>query len=437
MTQTKRTILYIEDDPASRRLVERTLKHAGYEVLLAATGLEGIDMARSRPPDLILTDINLPDLSGREITTTLRADPRFRKTPIVALTAQGYGEQREMALAAGVDGYLTKPIDVVTLPEQVEYYFDGGKDNIEAERLLDAQTRYTQEVVARLEQRIRKLESANSELRKLDKMKDAFIQVTAHELRTPLTLVYGYTRLFEDSPAVRTLLESDPTMKTIMQGMVDGVERMQSIINEIVTISRIMTQNIDLTLAAINLQQVVRRAVDSYASAIRQRSLNVHLDSSGWPGSMRADGELLALTFSNLVGNAIKYTPDGKDIYVQVHTDEISRMVRVSVRDTGIGIDPADQQTIFERFHVAGDTKLHSTSKTAFRGGGLGLGLAICRGIVLAHAGRIWVVSEKCDPQTLPGSEFIVELPLNLGAGQHSSQNSGSQNSGSQNHAMQ
>src|SRR5690349_5426933 len=106
------TILYIEDDAASRSLVERTLRYGGYRVLIADCGLDGIDTARRETPDLILTDINLPDMSGREITTMLRSDPRFRTIPIVALTAQTLAEQREMTLAAGLTGYMTKPIDV-------------------------------------------------------------------------------------------------------------------------------------------------------------------------------------------------------------------------------------------------------------------------------------------------------------------------------------
>src|SRR5262245_34071549 len=119
------TILYIEDDPASRTLVERTLKHAGYTVLVAERGLEGIDIARRAQPDLVLTDINLPDISGREVTTMLRSDARFQNTPIVALTAQALHEQRELTMASGITGYLTKPIDVEALPDQVEHYLKG------------------------------------------------------------------------------------------------------------------------------------------------------------------------------------------------------------------------------------------------------------------------------------------------------------------------
>lgn len=410
----KRTILYIEDDPSSRTLVERTLKFAGYTVLVADCGLVGIDLARKFKPDLILTDINLPDLSGREITTTLRRDEDFRNTPIVALTAQGYGEQRDMALAAGVNGYLTKPIDVEELPKQIAHYLGGANETLEADRMIEAQTKYAQEVVSRLEQRIRKLEAANHELRKLDKMKDAFIQVTAHELRTPLTLVYGYARLMEDNQHMKAALAADVGLGVLEKGLVDGIERMQKVINEIVTISRIMTQEIDLALGFVNAGTVIRRVIEDYGDALQTRRVTLHVTPDGWPATMRADADMLHLTFSNLVGNAIKYTPDGGHVYISAKVDTLNRLVRFNVRDTGIGIDPIDQATIFERFHVSGDTKLHSTSKVAFRGGGLGLGLAICKGIVGAHGGKIWVESPGYDAEKCPGSEFIVELPLGI-----------------------
>src|SRR5579863_6940610 len=95
------TILYIEDDPGSQILVQRTLAFAGYRVIVASRGIEGLDLAAKEMPDLILMDINLPDLSGREVTTKLRSDERFRSVPIVALTAQSQAGEREKAIVAG------------------------------------------------------------------------------------------------------------------------------------------------------------------------------------------------------------------------------------------------------------------------------------------------------------------------------------------------
>ncbi|RMG96782.1 MAG: response regulator, partial [Chloroflexi bacterium] len=115
-------ILYIEDDHASRRLVERVLTSRGYRVLLASDGLKGIALAREENPQLILMDINLPNMDGREITTRLRSLPNFANTPIIALTANNSPGSRELALAAGCTGFMTKPIDVATFPQKVQEY---------------------------------------------------------------------------------------------------------------------------------------------------------------------------------------------------------------------------------------------------------------------------------------------------------------------------
>jgi signal transduction histidine kinase len=405
-----KTILYIEDDPASRMLVERTLRFAGYQVLVAETGLSGVDMARAHELDLVLTDINLPDISGREVTTMLRSESRFQDIPIVALTAQALEEQRELTMAAGITGYLTKPIDVEALPTQVERYLQGAHDHLDADRLAEAQQRYTQEVVKRLETRIRELEQANETLRRLDKMKDTFIQLTAHELRTPLTLVYGYSRLLEDNPAIKSVLKEDETARTLLRGLVDAIERMQGIVNEILTISRVMTNQIDMTISPFSPAQLVQKVVNSYEPALRSRRLTLVIEPTGWPSKMRGDAELLSLAISNLVSNAIKYTPDDGKITITAAADE--QTIRIRFCDTGIGIAKEEQQRIFDRFHTAGDPLLHSTSKTAFRGGGLGLGLAVCKSIIEAHGGQVWVESAGYDIDRLPGSQFIVSLPL-------------------------
>ncbi len=415
MIATKETILYIEDDPASRQLVERALKHAGYDVLVAERGLDGIDIARRECPDMILTDINLPDISGREITTTLRRDIRFSKVPIVALTAQGYGENQALTMAAGVTGYLAKPVDIEMLIERVGFYLKGGRDKIDEATLSDAQTKYMQEIVGRLETQIRELENSNNMLKRLDKMKDSFIEITAHELRTPLTLVYGYSRLLNDIPAIKDTVASDENTRTMIQGLNDGIKRMQTIINEVVTISRIMTNQIDISIGPINPAAIVQKIMANLQDTLKMRPVNVHFDIAAWPTKMRGDNDLISLMMSNLISNAIKYTPDNGHVYLTATADD--QNIRISIKDTGIGIAKEEQTRVFERFHTAGDTRLHSTSKTAFRGGGLGLGLAVCKAIVEAHGGRIWVESTGFDPVALPGSEFIVQIPTTTALG--------------------
>jgi signal transduction histidine kinase len=406
----KKTILYIEDDPGSQILVQRTLAFAGYRVVVASCGLEGLDAAAREMPDMILMDINLPDLSGREVTTKLRGEERFRGMPIVALTALSQAGEREKAIAAGATGYLTKPIDVDKLPDQVAHYLAGARDIAEAGALMEAHTAYNQEVVNRLESKIRELETSNAELLRLDKIKDDFIQLTAHELRTPLTLVYGYSRLLQESSIVRRLKDESGEVKMFIDGLVDSIERMSAVINEILTVSRITTGRIDLSLGPTNLSEIAEKVVQSFAQAAQQRNLLINFNPGQWPQLIQADSDLIELALSNVIGNAIKYTPDGGVVNL-IARPGLTNVV-LMFQDTGIGISKEDQARIFERFYTAGDTQLHSTSKTAFRGGGLGLGLAISKGIVEAHGGRIWVESEGRDEERLPGSIFYIDLPL-------------------------
>jgi signal transduction histidine kinase len=413
------TVLYIEDDEASRSLVQRVLTYSGYKVLIATRALEGIDLAKKHQPDLILTDINLPDLSGREIIVRLRSDPRLTTVPIVALTAQNHASERDKTFVAGATGYITKPINVETLLGKIDEYLQGYRDSVDAQALQSAQQAYNRELVERLEANVRDLEASNRALRRLDQLKDDFIQLTAHELRTPLTTVYGYSRLVQTSTAVQKIMAEDTEVNACLKGLMDSVERLNRVINEIITISRVASGRIELKLGPTDLEEIMERVVSGYMPVIESRKLVLKYDPTGWPASFFADGALLELAFSNLLSNAIKYTPDGGTITLDAKlTDDT--LIRFSVRDTGIGINPQDQEHIFDRFYTAGDTQLHSSSKTAFRGGGLGLGLAISRGIVEAHGGRIWVESECCDEKRLLGSTFFIEIPLNTMTPGHS-----------------
>ncbi len=131
-----------------------------------------------------------------------------------------------------------------------------------------------------------------------------------------------------------------------------------------------------------------------------------------------ADQAALRKVFYNLVINAIKYTPDGgkitiwgRDVAVN-EKDFPTGAVEVVVSDTGIGIDPSYRDLVFVKFYQTGESALHSSGRSKFKGGGPGLGLAIARGIVEAHEGKIWVESAGCDEKTCPGSQFHVVLPL-------------------------
>ncbi len=119
-------ILYIEDNPGNRMLVRRILMAEDYDVYEAEDGPTGIEAALREKPDLILMDMNLPDLDGYELTKRMRAIPELAKVPIIAMTANVMQGDREKTLAAGCSGYIPKPIDVDELPQQVARFLKAG-----------------------------------------------------------------------------------------------------------------------------------------------------------------------------------------------------------------------------------------------------------------------------------------------------------------------
>jgi signal transduction histidine kinase len=411
MADKLETILYIEDDPASRRLVQRVLGSKGYDVLVADDGLEGITLAREKQPNLILMDINLPNMDGREITTRLRSLPHFSDVPIVALTANHSPGSRELALAAGCSGFMTKPINVTTFPKNVRDYLEGRVDPLTVEEQSHHLQRHAQNLVERLENKITELERANKRLKELDRLKSDFIILVSHELRTPLTLISGYAHLLDEQIKQN---DSAPMPSEMVSGVADGlnlgVTRMREVVNEIISVARITSGALDLVLGPVKIHSLMDQVCAEMTDICMKRQLTLHVGDLTKLPVIEADVKQLKAAIDNVIGNAIKYTPDGGEIYVVGRI--VDDAIDIVIRDTGIGIPVDEQRRIFEQFYVLGAIEHHSTSKSAFQGGGLGLGLAIARGIIEAHNGRIWVESEKRDPQSLPGSTFHVLLPI-------------------------
>lgn len=411
-SQKKATILYIEDDRGSQRLVKRVLENHGYNIFIAGEGLEGIAIARQEKPNLILMDINLPTMDGQEITTRLRSLPNFSDIPIVAVTANTSPGSRQQALAAGCTGFLTKPIDVHEFPRQVESFLTGRTDMLAHEERSQHLEIYAQRLVQRLEDKIRELEAANQKLRDLDRMKSDFIILVSHELRTPLTLISGYAYLLKE----RTNREDETHHQSVVDianGLSMGVERLGQVVNEIISVSRIASGALDLAFSPTRLSILIKQIMIDIRKSVAARDLVINVTDLTALPMIDADGSQLRVAIQNVINNAIKYTPDGGEI--NIRAELVGDAVDIIIQDTGIGIAPEQQRAIFEQFHVLGSIEHHSTSKSAFQGGGLGLGLPIAKGIIEGHNGRIWVESEGYDPERTLGSTFHILLPIKQG----------------------
>jgi len=120
--ETNGTILYIEDNPDNRLLVKRILLSEGYTLLEAKDGKEALDLLKSAYPDLILMDINMPDMDGYTLTAKIKALPGFGRIPILAVTANVMRGDKEKTLEAGCDGYIQKPLDIDQLTREIEKF---------------------------------------------------------------------------------------------------------------------------------------------------------------------------------------------------------------------------------------------------------------------------------------------------------------------------
>jgi signal transduction histidine kinase len=274
------------------------------------------------------------------------------------------------------------------------------------DRLRDAD----QQAIDELRQANVELTRMLRQLERLDRTKSDFIRVSAHELRTPVASLMGYTQMIQDNPAV----EEHADLKTLVQGVRAGAERLHRVFNSILDLSRLMTEGIEVRRSPVSFPVVLRGVHTEFKQALEERSLDLEIAGVDELPFYIGDPDMLYKVFYHLVNNAIKYTPDGGHIIVigkVVGASDLGQCVEVMVEDTGIGIAPEDIDLIFEKFYRTGEVELHSSGTTTFKGGGPGLGLAIAKGIVQAHGGRIWAESSGCDEETCPGSKFVVQLP--------------------------
>jgi signal transduction histidine kinase len=265
------------------------------------------------------------------------------------------------------------------------------------------------------------LTKANAELNKLQQAKIDFISIAAHELKTPLTLIYGYTNMLREMAA-----RGDDTTQAapLLDGIMRGTERLSAIVEDMLDVSVIDTEALSLHIEKVSLATAVGIIAAQNARNLEERKQTIHIGELSRLPYIEIDARRLHQILGHLVNNAIKYTPDGGEIFIDGRRlpsgDGTGKggwltggdFVELTVRDTGIGIAPEDRERIFEKFFRVGKSTLHSSGKVKFKGAGPGLGLPIARGLAEAHGGRLWAESPGHDEVNCPGSTFHLLLPM-------------------------
>jgi signal transduction histidine kinase len=235
-----------------------------------------------------------------------------------------------------------------------------------------------------------------TQLRELDRLKSSFLANMSHELRTPLNSILGFSDVMLeglDGP-LSDVMEND--LKLISR----NGQHLLSLINDVLDMAKIEAGKMNLNIERFNLHEVLADVVNITAPLARDKALTLQLETEASPAlELEADRIRLRQVLINLVGNAIKFTEAGS---VTLSAAQQNGHIRISVRDTGIGVPPEHAQMIFEEFHQV-------DSSTTRKAGGTGLGLPISRKLIELHGGKLWVESTGVRGE---GSTFIIELPM-------------------------
>ncbi|NOK34803.1 hybrid sensor histidine kinase/response regulator [Corallococcus exercitus] len=352
------TVLNVNDDPATLYLLSLTLRQGGYQVLEATGGREALRLAQGRP-DLVLLDVHMPDIDGYEVCRRLRASEATHDLLIAHLSSVSVRrEDRVRGLAQGADAYWTRPLAE-----------DELLANIEA--LLRLQARARDAVRAR----------------------DRFLSIAAHELKTPLTVLrLNLERAVE---MVMDDTEAHGPMEKRLTPAVRQLTRLQNLVDSLLDVSRLSTQDIALQVETVDLSQLVREQVERFQAPARSANVDLEAVLPDAPVTLFGDPRMLEQAVGHLLSNAVKFG-QGRPVRARLSTHDGHAVL--AVEDQGVGIAPEDQARIFRRFErVESDGRFE----------GLGLGLYLAREIAAAHDGTLSVKSALGQ-----GACFELRLPL-------------------------
>jgi signal transduction histidine kinase len=351
-------VLVADDNRDMREYLRQLLRE--WDVTTVSDGLAALEHAQSSPPQLIVTDVMMPELDGFALLRKLRADVRTKAVPVLMLSARAGEEALVSGLDAGADDYVTKPFGA-------------------------------QELVARVRSLLN-LSRARRDAEAANQTKDQFLAMLGHELRNPLAPILTALHLMNLRGEESSLQE---------RAVIDRqVRHLVRLIDDLLDVSRIARGKIELRQQTIDVADVVAGAVEAASPLLEERHHRLDLDA---PRGLLVRGDATRLTqvVVNVLSNAAKYTESSGDIALSVRHD--GSHVEMIIKDSGVGISPDMLPRVFELFAQERQTLDRSH-------GGLGLGLTIAKRLVELHNGTIEARSEGAGR----GSEFVIRLPLVL-----------------------
>lgn len=368
-------ILVVDDREEGARIIALLLEEEGHTVELALSGEEALAQIYADPPDVVILDVMMPDINGMEVLRRLRADEAFAELPIIMVTALGDTTDIVRGIELGATDYLTKPPRFEILSARV-------RTQIKLKHLQD--------------QRRKDLET----LQRLNMLKDRFMQIAVHDLKNPLNnIIVGLdliTRYDELLPA-----HEQAEYSQVIEMMNTSTFTMRTLINDFLDLSAIQAGQLELNLSHADVNHLIYDMVQQFSAYAREKMLALETNLDDHLPNVLLDKGRIGQVLSNLIGNAIKFSPPRGQVHISSRWLQTSSVVRVEISDTGPGISEEDIQNLFQQ-HTKASNLPTGTERSS------GLGLSIARDLVKLHGGDIGVDSTPGE-----GSIFWFHLPVN------------------------
>ncbi|MCC5943367.1 MAG: hybrid sensor histidine kinase/response regulator [Bernardetiaceae bacterium] len=383
-------ILYIDDEASNLEVFEAQFK-ADYTLFTAQSGTEGMRLLTEHREKIavIITDQRMPDMSGMEFLKHMREV--YPDKVRILLTA--YNDWRIISRAINdcdIYRYVSKPWDSKELRFTINKAIENYLLKKENQKLIEDLRQTNVHLEGIVSKRTAEVEAQNQKLQELNEEKTAIVNMVAHDLKSPLNRIKGFSQLI---PLVGELNEEQKLYLTQINEVCNDAS---SMIQRFLDINAIESKTKEVKLVPIELSALLRHIIKGYHEQAHQKDIQMHFHSDASKIYIQGDEEYLNRIFDNLLSNALKFSPEGRNIYIRIELKNPESEVEVHIKDEGPGLSDSDKEKLFRKYQVLSAKPTGNESST-------GLGLSIVKTLLSRIEASIIVESERGK-----GTDFIT-----------------------------